>query len=60
MIHPKVKVPTVSFAALSAALVAVAAAFGFTPNAAELAVIQAVGTVVIFVAGYLAPGHVTE
>ena len=56
MIHPKVKA-SVSASVVIGAAAAIAAGFGVDIPTAVLA---AVDTIVVFVAGYIAPGVVSE
>lgn len=56
MIHPKVKA-SVSASVILTAAAAIASQFGVD---VPQAVVAAVDTIVVFVAGYVAPGVVTE
>ena len=58
-IHPKVKAG-ISVSVVVTAALAVAAGFGFTPSGAEASVIAAGEGFVVALAGWLAPGRVTE
>jgi hypothetical protein len=58
-IHPKVKAG-ISVSVVVTAALAVAAGFGFNPTGAETTALIAAEGFVVAVAGWLAPGRVTQ